>query len=63
MTERQKDKVMLYMIIRSMLKNKNEDNIDMKALDYILKVKNGLNFEEADKMYKRACREYRRTHF
>lgn len=54
---------MLYMIIRSMLKTKNEDDIDMKALDYILKVKNGLNFEEADKMYKRACREYRRTHF
>lgn len=61
MTERQKEKVLLFMLMRRILMNKT-DNADVEALNYILKLKNGMNYETADMLYKKACKEYRKVH-
>ena len=61
MTERQKEKILLYMVIRKIVEKKYENKIDIETLEYIQKLKNNVNFEKYDKMYKKSVKVYRKA--
>ena len=64
MTDRQKERLMLYAIIKANLKNKfeNEDELEIATLETIKKYRDSLKFEEIDSEYKKAVRNYRKAH-
>lgn len=64
MTDRQKERLMLYAIIKANLKNKfeNEDELEIATLETIKKYRDSLKFEEIDSEYKKAVRNYRKVH-
>lgn len=54
MTERYKEKLMMFMLVKRMAKD------DIEALRFIKYTKENMNYEKVDRLYKEACKRYRK---